>query len=196
MLSVLILLISILGSNEIFESVELNLKTVVAEAEQAALIEKKSVETLMTQTKNNVMQNQNPQKIMQEGRCPLAGCTRVKASLRGSEKTSPLLDAKKPLVFVSATMPIESLKRLAYQAKQHGTILVIRGMVKNSMTETATLVDQIDHPLEIDPKLFERFGFKQVPVFVIPHQTSWHKVSGNVELNFALEKAIQKGIEP
>lgn len=187
MLFVLILLISFLSSNEIFASLELNLKTVVAEAEQSARSEKKAVETLVMQTKNNVMQNQNLQKITQEGRCPVKGCTGLKASTKTSEKTSPLLDAQKPLIFVSASIPIESLKRLAYQAVQHGAILVIRGMVKDSMTETAKLVDQIDHPIEIDPKLFERFEIKQVPVFVIPHKKAWHKVSGNVELNFALE---------
>lgn len=188
MLPVLILLISILGSKEIFASLELSLKTVVAEAEQAARIEKKSVEALVTQTKNNVMQNQNPKKrTHEEGRCPIEGCTGLNVSTQRSEKISPLLDAKNPLIFVSASIPIESLKRLAYQAVQHGAILVIRGMVNGSMMETAKLVDQIDHPIEIDPKLFERFEIKQVPVFVIPYKNTWHKVAGNVELNFALE---------
>ncbi len=196
MLFVLILVINVLYSNETSASEELNLKKVVAEAEQAARIEKKSVEIVMTQTKNNVMQHQNPQKITEEGRCPIEGCTGLNVSTKTSEKMSPLLDAQKPLIFVSASMPIESLKRLAYQAVQHGAILVIRGMVNGSMRETAKLVDQIDHPLEIDPKLFERFEVHKVPVFMIPHKEAWHKVSGNVELNFALEKAIQKGIEP
>ncbi len=187
MLFVLILVINVLYSNETSASEELNLKKVVAEAEQAARIEKKSVEALMTQTKNNVMHNQNPQKITQEGRCSIEGCTGLNVSTQRSEKASPLLEVKKPLIFVSVSMPIESLKRLAYQAKQQGAILVIRGMVNGSMMETAKLVDQIDHPIEIDPKLFERFEIKQVPVFVIPHKKAWHKVSGNVELNFALE---------
>jgi type-F conjugative transfer system pilin assembly protein TrbC len=84
-------------------------------------------------------------------------------------------------------MPTASLKKLAYQALQHNALLVIRGMVKGSMQETAKLVDEIDHPLDIDPKLFERFGIIQVPVFMVYHNQGWHKVSGNVELNFALE---------
>ena len=176
-----------MSSNETCASVELSLKTVVAEAEQAARIEKKFVETLVTQTNNNVMHNENPQKITQEGRCPIEGCTGLNVSTQRSEKISPLLDAKKPLIFVSASIPIESLKRLVYQAVQYGAILVIRGMVNGSMMETAKLVDQIDHPLEIDPKLFERFAVNKVPVFMIPHKKVWHKVSGNVELNFALE---------
>ena len=89
MLFVLILVINVLYSNETSASEELNLKKVVAEAEHAARIEKKSVETLMTQTKNNVMQNQNPQKITQEGRCPIEGCAGLNVSTQRSEKTSP-----------------------------------------------------------------------------------------------------------
>ena len=174
---------------------ELNVKAVVAEAERLARTEKKTVDSLVAQTKNDVMQAKSQKIITKEGRCPIAGCTGLRIAEKAPEKISPLLDAKKPLIFVSATMPIESLKRLAYQAVQQGAILVIRGMVNGSMMETAQLVDQIDHPLEIDPKLFQRFGVEQVPVFVISHQESWHKVSGNVELNFALETVTKHSNE-
>ncbi len=60
------------------------------------------------------------------------------------------------------------------------------------MVETAKLVDEIDHPLDIDPKLFERFEIIKVPVFMVHHNQGWHKVSGNVYLNFAIETATQQ----
>ncbi len=188
MLFVLILLISALDFKETCASGELDLKEIVAEAEQAAHTEKKVVDTLLTHVKSEMAHSESRQNTMaEEGRCLLAGCTGLKSSAKREEKTSPLLASKMPLIFVSASMPIESLKRLSYHAKQQGAILVIRGMVNGSMTETVNLVDQIDHPLEIDPKLFERFEVNKVPVFVISHKDSWHKVSGNVELNFVLE---------
>lgn len=155
----------------------------MSDAEQAARTQKKEVEALVANVKNPEL------SVHEGGRCPLGACTALNVKPPSFHKNSPLLDEKKPLIFVSSSMPIESLKRLSYQAKQHGAILVIRGMVSGSMYKTAELVDAIDHPLEIDPKLFERFEVKQVPVFVIPYQESWHKVAGNVELNFALQLA-------
>lgn len=197
MLPILILVISILGFNRISASEALSLQRLIEEAQQAALLEKKAVDSLIAEatkvttfTKSQVKENQSAQN------CPILGCTSIMTSKKPSEKTSPLLEGNKPLIFVSSSMPIESLKRLAYQAVQHGAILVIRGMVKDSMLETAKLVDQIDHPLEIDPKLFEQFEIQKVPVFLINHATSWHKVSGNVELNFALEDVVCKERKP
>ena len=159
---------------------ELNLKAVVQDAEQAARIEKKAAESLGVQAKREITQEDN--------RCPIGSCMGLNVSEKGSEKTSPLLDTNKPLIFVSSSMPIASLKRLSYQAQQQGAILVIRGMVDGSMHKTAQLVDQMDHPLEIDPKLFEQFGIDKVPMFIIPHKRRWYKVAGNVELTFALER--------
>lgn len=123
-----------------------------------------------------------------EASCPIGECAAVKQPLKES-KTSPLLEAKKPLIFVSSSMPRESLKKLAYQAVQYNAHLVIRGMVKGSMVETAKLVDEIDCPLEIDPTLFARFKIVKVPVFIVYHNDHWHQVSGNVDLAFAHEKA-------
>ena len=188
MLHALILVISVLGFNQISASEELSLKQLVKKGEQSALLEKKAVDSLIAQAAEVTTFAESQVKEKQSAQnCPILGCTSMMASKKPSEKTSPLLEGNKPLIFVSSSMPIESLKRLAYQAVQHDAILVIRGMVKNSMLETAKLVDQIDHPLEIDPKLFEQFEIQKVPVFLINHATSWHKVSGNVELNFALE---------
>jgi hypothetical protein len=67
-------------------------------------------------------------------------------------------------------------------------------MVNGSMVETAKLVDEIDHPLDIDPKLFQQFNIIKVPVFMVYRDQTWHKVAGNVELNFAIEMAGNKKV--
>ncbi len=163
------------------------LKKIVAEAEVSARAEKQEVEAMQTNIRSEIATKVT--KAEGNGSCAAGGCAGLTRESASRNKNSPLMDSKQPLIFVSGSMPLASLKRLAYQAVHQGAILVIRGMVKGSMMETAKLVDQIDHPLEIDPKLFERFGIKQVPVFLIKHNQKWHRVSGNVDLNFAQETA-------
>lgn len=164
-----------------------DLKRITEEANAAVQLEKAEVETMQSLIKNSM----NTVKPEEKGGCAVGGCSTLNTKRTSSQKESPLMDSKNPLIFVSSSMPLESLKRLAYQAVQHGAVLVIRGMVKGSMIETAKLVDTIDHPLEIDPKLFERFNVIKVPVFMIYHNKAWHKVSGNVNLNFSLEAALK-----
>ena len=182
MLLPLIVILSALCFNTCMAS-DMNLKTIVEQAEKAAQAEKSEVEAMTVNITKAIAEN--PESL--DGSCSVGGCTALKSAAPSSHKNSPLMDAKQPLIFVSASMPTASLKKLAFQAIQHNALLVIRGMVKGSMQETAKLVDEIDHPLDIDPKLFERFEIIQVPVFMVYHNQGWHKVSGNVELNFALE---------
>lgn len=99
-----------------------------------------------------------------------------------------------PLVFVSSSMPKTSLQQLALEAKAKGARLIIRGMVNNSMKDTALLVKEINHPLDIDPKLFQKYGVIQVPTFVIPTENKgtkeWHVIRGNVSLGFAFDEVM------
>jgi len=183
------LILSVMCSNTCMSS-DMNLRTVVEQAEKAAQAQKSAVEAMTAALTKSIAEK--PESL--DGSCRVGGCTAFKSATPSSHKNSPLMDAKRPLIFVSASMPIASLKKLAYQALQHNALLVIRGMVKGSMQETAKLVDEIDHPLDIDPKLFEQFKITQVPVFMVYHNQGWHKVSGNVDLNFAIETVTQQKV--
>ena len=189
MLFPVIVILSVLCSNTCMSS-DMNLRTVVEQAEKAAHSQKSEVEAMTANITKAIAEK--PESL--DGSCSVGGCTAFKSATPSSQKNSPLTDAKRPLIFVSASMPTASLKKLAYQAIQHNALLVIRGMVKGSMQETAKLVDEIDHPLDIDPKLFERFEIIKVPVFMVYHNQGWHKVSGNVDLNFALETVTQQKV--
>jgi type-F conjugative transfer system pilin assembly protein TrbC len=189
MLFHVVLILSVMSFKACIAS-DMNLKTIVEQAEKAAEAQKGDVEA-MTATITKAIA-EKPESL--DGSCRVGGCTAFKSVPLSSHKNSPLMDAKQPLIFVSASMPAASLKKLAYQAIQHNALLVIRGMVKGSMQETAKLVDEIDHPLDIDPKLFEQFKIIKVPVFMVYHNQGWHKVSGNVDLNFALETAAQQKV--
>jgi type-F conjugative transfer system pilin assembly protein TrbC len=185
----LVLIFSVMSFNACMSS-DMNLRTVVEQAEKAANSQKSEVEAMTAALTKSIAEK--PESL--DSSCSVDGCTAFKSATPSSHKNSPLMDAKQPLIFVSASMPAASLKKLAYQATKHNALLVIRGMVKGSMQETAKLVDEIDHPLDIDPKLFEQFKIIKVPVFMVYHNQGWHKVSGNVDLNFALETATQQKV--
>jgi len=109
-----------------------------------------------------------------------------------------------PIVFVSSSMPKTALQELALEAKKHKARLVLRGMVNNSMKETGNLAKEINHPLDIDPKLFKKYGVSQVPTFAVPYENNeekdgddktgieWRILRGNINLTYALEKAVGK----
>lgn len=116
------------------------------------------------------------------------------------------------LVFVSLSMPRETLRLLADQAGRAGGALLIRGLKQDSMRKTLAEVQEVlsgqDVPWQIDPEAFRRFGVVHAPTFVIarpampcqgacPSKTSasadtFIKIAGDVSLDYALE-AIARG---
>lgn len=100
------------------------------------------------------------------------------------------------LVFVSFSMPDIALKELSREARKYNAKLVIRGIYKDSFKKTAEKILEIEEKgmsLEIDPKLFKRYGIRKVPTFVLVEGgEEVARLSGNVTLEYAkteLEKA-------
>lgn len=104
------------------------------------------------------------------------------------------------LVFVSFSMPMESLKLLGDQVQKAGGSLVFRGLVKDSFPLTAEKMRKLGTEAMIDPTLFEAFQVKGVPTFVMlstPLQTleqlpSYDQLTGHVSLKHALD-TFQRG---
>jgi conjugal transfer pilus assembly protein TrbC len=96
-------------------------------------------------------------------------------------------------IFVSLSLPDESLKLLSRQAKELGGNLVIRGLVQNSFKETHARLKKLGIPIDIDPTLFERFEVTRIPTFVLAEindgdiQGKYDKVTGNVSVLSAIE---------
>lgn len=138
-------------------------------------------------------------------RCPINQSCFGKKSASLEQESKPdltLADSPQPLVFISSSMPLIALQELALEAKKHKARLVIRGMVNNSMKETGNLAKEINHPVAIDPKLFKKYNVRQVPTFALPYGNKegedkkgieWIIVRGNINLTYALEKAVGKG---
>lgn len=113
------------------------------------------------------------------------------------------------LIFISLSMPRQSLVLLSEQADQAGGILVLRGLINNSYKETIAQVKRLsDQGISaiIDPRLFEAYAVSAVPTFVVNpddrhpcpekqcSQTPLHdKVVGDVSLEYALQFIAEQG---
>jgi conjugal transfer pilus assembly protein TrbC len=176
-----------IGANEGRGLNNARIKAIEQEASQAAKHHEKEVKNKLEAAQNSVVSQY-------QQRCPLhQNCfgSREEAIHKIPTKENGFEESHTSLVFVSSSMPKTALIALGNQAKRLGARLIIRGMVNNSMKDTALLVKEINHPLDIDPKLFKKFTVHQVPTFVIPRISKgvqeWGVLQGNVSLEFALE---------
>ncbi|RTL56530.1 MAG: type-F conjugative transfer system pilin assembly protein TrbC [Rhodocyclaceae bacterium] len=110
------------------------------------------------------------------------------------------------LVFVSLTMPEATLQRLLDQAARVRAPVLIRGLARNSLRETAVQVQALigsrSAAVRIDPQAFDRFAISRVPSFVLlkdgkrpaacagnrcAAEEVFVKAAGDVSLDYALE---------
>ena len=111
----------------------------------------------------------------------------VKASI--TSPSNQLLPGK-TLVFISLSMPETSLKSLAQEAERYQTILVLRGLVKDSFKETAQALQHLGLSAQINPEAFDLYRINQVPTFVWVDDNDRERacLKGNVTLAFAQQK--------
>lgn len=147
------------------------------------------------EAKANAMQNMQRldlQQLMQTA----SAATNAKPLQADSHVSSPVM------IFVSFSMPKDSLKLWIEQANKIGAKVVLRGLVNNSFKQTKASVSQVIEKgqggLQIDPTLFTRFSIQKVPAVVITQAAScpgtmscspaFDVIYGNVSLDYALEK--------
>jgi type-F conjugative transfer system pilin assembly protein TrbC len=137
-----------------------------------------------------------------------------------TSNTLPTMTAHEPigntvagnvLIFISFSMPIESLKAWSEQAQKIHAPLIIRGLLNDSFVETQKVVKQMtihSHGgVIIDPRLFQTYHITQVPAVVVrqsvvtttclPNQSCWQPeedevVMGDVGLESALKSIAQE----
>ena len=124
-------------------------------------------------------------------------------------RTSPSAEV---LVFTSLAVPAASWQASARDAARTGVTLVLRGVVKESLSETARRIagrlGDAKVGVAIDPRLFRLFGIERVPaVVVVPDGVPpcwsrgcaedapppFDRVSGNLSLPAALEAIAAEG---
>lgn len=114
------------------------------------------------------------------------GCNKSAGELEPSkaEKQGPA----RTLIFVSLSMPKESLKGLFKEAEQQQAYLVMRGLKNNSFKETAEILKEFQIGVSIDPALFEKYHIRAVPTFVKIDDKEPLVLKGNVTLTYANQK--------
>jgi conjugal transfer pilus assembly protein TrbC len=130
---------------------------------------------------------------------------RIISSLKQDESVKThLKKVSNVLVFLSFSMPEQSLETWLLQCKQSGATPVIRGLIDNSFKKTVQALQNLSKKtglgVQVDPILFKTFAIEQVPavayVAEIPDcplnmnclPARYSKIYGDISLDYALEK--------
>lgn len=135
----------------------------------------------------------------------LADPLTIAQKYRNTELARSTANAPRDLmVFVSLSMPLDTLKRLARQSAKSGAVMILRGLkgglkdhgLTRTMAAIKPLADE-GASIQIDPTAFARFNVQTVPTFVLaseqpgcmPDQCQIDSVAvaGDVSLDYALE---------
>lgn len=107
-------------------------------------------------------------------------------------------------VFVSFSMPDESLTAYMKDAHQVGGALVLQGLYHNSFSATTQKVIQLlpkkQGGLLLDPNLFRRFKIKKVPAILMTDKACLDEATcdryaviyGNITLSYALQEIASR----
>ncbi len=99
-------------------------------------------------------------------------------------------------IFVSFSMPKQTIVNFDRAAQKIGAKLVIRGLKNNSFKDTFSYVKSLSDTgviIDIDPKSFEEYNITQVPAFVINKDDKSDKLTGNVSIIHALKEFAGSG---
>lgn len=97
------------------------------------------------------------------------------------------------LIFVSQSVPANSIKELWEQAQRVGGKLVFRGLVGASFKQTHHYIQELGIVADIDPTKFDEFEVTQVPTFVLSKESNYDKMVGNISLVEFLEQSSSNG---
>lgn len=118
---------------------------------------------------------------------------------------APSSDVLELMVFISFSLPRETLQRIVRESERSGAVLVLRGLKGNSLTrmgeEVAQLVGGRRVTILIHPPAFQQFQVRQVPSLVLARSgqavkiaedgcapaASFLRVDGDVGQDYALD---------
>jgi type-F conjugative transfer system pilin assembly protein TrbC len=96
-------------------------------------------------------------------------------------------------IFVSASMPQQSLINLGREAQKIGAHVVFRGLVGGTFPKTQSYMKDLGITAEIDPPKFEDYKIAVVPTFVLVNTNVSDRVAGHISLFEALDQFRKKG---
>jgi conjugal transfer pilus assembly protein TrbC len=113
---------------------------------------------------------------------------------------------KNIIIFVSFSMPDESLKGWLREANMVNASVIVRGFVNNSFKDTINKIGALtknNHSgVQIDPTLFQQFHVEKVPAVVVVKEPNcitgmscifdYDIIYGDVQLSYALKKIVDE----
>ncbi|MBX9806093.1 MAG: hypothetical protein K2Y18_10170 [Alphaproteobacteria bacterium] len=96
-------------------------------------------------------------------------------------------------IFVSSSMPQESIKVLGQQAQKIGAHVVFRGLVGETFPKTQSYMKELGVAVEIDPPKFDNYKATVVPTFILVNKQTIDRVAGHITLLEALDQFQKKG---
>lgn len=111
----------------------------------------------------------------------------------GKKQASGSLANTQLLIFVSQSVPADSIKELWNQAQKVGGKLVFRGLVEGAFKPTQNYIHDLGIVADIDPNRFEEFDVIQVPAFVLSKENKYDRMVGNISLGEFLEQSSISG---
>lgn len=96
-----------------------------------------------------------------------ANLARPGSQPQGQQPKRPSSDL---MIFVSMSMPEESLRQYAIQAKRFGAVLMMRGFINDKMSDTRETLAKLNPSAaewEINPEPFKTFKIDKVPAVVL-----------------------------
>lgn len=115
------------------------------------------------------------------------------------------------MVFVSFSMPIDSIKKAIQDVKKVDGVVVLRGFVNNNYMDTAKEIQKLGEQvgnIQVHPDAFKKYQVTSVPTVVLveaQHEKigddgcalpdSYLSISGDVPLSYALEQFAKQGNE-
>ena len=116
-------------------------------------------------------------------------CANLKSEQTPSQAPIQALDHKtKYLIFISFSMPKESIKLLYSESLNQNATLVMRGLLDDSFKKTAAKLQELNIVAQINPKLFKQYQIERVPTIVAVTGNTHHTISGNMSFNHAKER--------
>lgn len=121
---------------------------------------------------------------------------------------NPLQGNRTLIVFASLSMPRETLKALAADARKVGGAVVFRGLKNDDFVAMRKELQGLGEGFAIDPTLYQRFAVEEVPTYVLPVEplmpcdingcppSRYMKLVGNVSVDGALDYMRLNSAEP
>lgn len=161
------------------------------------------IQTILSQAQNAVQEGeQEALKMLQDIPLPHSRSKEACGSCQNTwfSSGSPALDLKRKdsvttelMIFVSSSMPEESLKALSQQAQRVGGTLVFRGLIGGSFQKTQAYFERLQIVGDIDPTRFDDDHVTHVPTFILKDAAQQDRIMGNISVEEVLIQIKTKG---